>query len=61
MIIILAFTTLWVVLIEYLVETRQEVVTRLTGLDYDELRAAINRAERPRAGETPDPAAAGAP
>ena len=37
-IIIVAFTTLWVVLIEYLVETRQEAVTRLTGLDYDELR-----------------------
>ena len=37
-IIIIAFTTLWVVLIEYLVETRQEAVTRLTGLDYEELR-----------------------
>jgi len=37
-IIIIAFTTLWVVLIEYLVESRQEAVTRLTGLDYEELR-----------------------
>ena len=37
-IIIIAFTTLWVVLIEYLVETRQEAVARLTGLDYEELR-----------------------
>ena len=37
-IIIIAFTTLWVVLIEYLVETRQGAVTRLTGLDYEELR-----------------------
>ena len=37
-IIIIAFATLWVVLIEYLVETRQEAVTRLTGLDYEELR-----------------------
>ena len=36
-IIIIAFATLWVVLIEYLVETRQEAVTRLTGLDYGEL------------------------
>lgn len=58
-IIILAFTTLWVVLIEYLVESRQGVVTRLTGLDYDELRAAVNQAERPRAGDSPDAAAAG--
>ncbi len=39
-IIIIAFTTLWVVLIEYLVETRQEAVTRLAGLDYDELLRA---------------------
>ena len=37
-IIIIAFTTLWVVLIEYLVETRQEAVARLIGLDYEELR-----------------------
>ena len=36
-IIIIAFTTLWVVLIEYLVETRKEAVMRLTGLDYDAL------------------------
>ena len=46
-IIIIAFATLWVVLIEYLVETRQEAVTRLTGLDYGELgrsREASGRA-----------------
>ena len=56
-IIIIAFATLWVVLIEYLVETRQEAVTRLTGLDYEELRqrseasganpAAVKRATDP--------------
>jgi hypothetical protein len=44
-IIITAFTTLWLVLIEYLVESRQETVTRLTGLDYEELRARMNRAD----------------
>lgn len=44
-IIILAFTTLWVVLIEYLVETRQETVSRLTGLDYEELRRRVAAAE----------------
>jgi ABC-type nickel/cobalt efflux system permease component RcnA len=44
-IIILAFTTLWVVLIEYLVETRREVVTRLTGLDYDELQRRLDATE----------------
>ena len=46
-IIIIAFATLWVVLIEYLVETRQAAVTRLTGLDYGELgrsREASGRA-----------------
>ncbi|HAM25184.1 MAG TPA: hypothetical protein DCP11_00335 [Microbacteriaceae bacterium] len=60
-IIILAFTTLWVVLIEYLVETRQEVVTRLTGLDYAELRAAVNANERPAGADTADPATAASP
>ena len=36
-IIIIAFATIWVVLIEYLLETRQQAVTRLTGLDCGEL------------------------
>jgi hypothetical protein len=49
-IIIIAFTTLWVVLIEYLVETRQDAVTRLTGLDYDELRRRLDAAEGNAAG-----------
>ncbi len=53
--IILAFTTLWVVLIEYLVETRQQVVTRLTGFDYRERHALAGEAERAAA---PDAAAA---
>ena len=44
-IIIAAFTTLWVILIEYLVESRQETVTRLTGLDYDGLLRRLAVAE----------------
>ncbi len=52
-IIIIAFTTLWVVLIEYLVETREQAVIRLTGLDYEEL------ARRREASENTIPRASG--
>lgn len=52
-IIIAAFTTLWVVLIEYLVESRQETVARLTGLDYEELRRRVEEAQHHDAPEHP--------
>jgi hypothetical protein len=57
-IIIAAFTTLWLVLIEYLIESKQETVTRLTGLDYEELRARLKLAD---VTEKPEPATAGGP
>lgn len=57
--IIIAFTTLWVVLIEYLVETRQEAVTRLTGLDYAELRRRVAGGEPTAAVTTVTPNVAG--
>lgn len=53
-IIIAAFTTLWVILIEYLVESRQETVTRLTGLDYEELLRRLAAAEHAVNRHSPD-------
>lgn len=53
-IIIAAFTTLWVILIEYLVESRQETVTRLTGLDYEELLRRLAAAEHAVNRRSPD-------
>ncbi|MES2092487.1 MAG: hypothetical protein V4531_01575 [Actinomycetota bacterium] len=60
-IIIIAFTTLWVVLIEYLVETRQEAVTRLTGLDYDEMTSGSRTVGREPTGRDANEGAVGRP
>ncbi|MCU1556974.1 MAG: transporter [Microbacteriaceae bacterium] len=46
-IIVIALTTFWVVLVEYLIETRPQVVKSLTGLEDSELGRVVGDAELP--------------
>jgi ABC-type nickel/cobalt efflux system permease component RcnA len=56
-IIVIALTTFWVVLIEYLIETRPQVVKSLTGLEDSELGRVADEAELPGIPDSPPQAA----
>ena len=45
-VIIAAFTAVWVILIEYLLESRREAIARATGPDYLELLRRLDEAEK---------------